>query len=40
MTKGALDAGLLARTRASAERTVRAIIQSLGFARISIAWRG
>jgi hypothetical protein len=40
MTKGALDAGLFARTRASVERSVRALLLSLGFSRVSIAWRG
>jgi|SRR5579859_3531131 len=40
MEKGARDAGILDRARASAERTVRALLQSLGFEDVVIAWKG
>jgi hypothetical protein len=40
MEKGAREAGILDRARASAERTVRALLQSLGFQDIVIAWKG
>jgi hypothetical protein len=39
IAKGALDAGILDRARAGAERTVHALLQSLGFQRIVIVWR-
>jgi hypothetical protein len=38
--KGARDGGILDRARASAERTVRALLQSLGFTKITIEWKG
>jgi hypothetical protein len=38
--KGARAAGLLDRARAGAERTVRALLQSLGFAKVVVSWRG
>jgi hypothetical protein len=38
IAKGARDAGILERARASAERTVRALLQSLGFQAIRIVW--
>ena len=37
--KAARDGGILARARAGAERTVRALIQSLGFHDVVITWR-
>lgn len=36
--KGARDGGILERARSSAERTVRALLASLGFQRIVIEW--
>ncbi|HEY8091530.1 MAG TPA: DUF4230 domain-containing protein [Polyangiaceae bacterium] len=38
--KGARAGGILDRARASAERTVRALLQSLGFEKIAIEWKG
>jgi hypothetical protein len=38
--KGARAAGLLDRARAGAERTVRALLQSLGFGTVVVHWRG
>jgi hypothetical protein len=38
--QGALDGGILDRARASAERTVRTLLLSLGFARVEITWGG
>ena len=38
--KGARDGGILERARTSAERTVRALLQSLGFERIAVEWKG
>jgi hypothetical protein len=38
--KGAREGGILDRARVSAERTVRALLQSLGFKRVIIEWRG
>jgi hypothetical protein len=38
--KGAREGGILDRARASAERTVRALLQSLGFERIVVEWKG
>jgi hypothetical protein len=37
--KGARDGGILERARTSAERTVRALLQSLGFRQVVIAWK-
>ena len=38
--KGARDAGILNRARASTAQTVRALLQSLGFKQIVVGWRG
>jgi hypothetical protein len=38
MRKAAIDAGILERARASADRTLRALLQSLGYQQIEIAW--
>jgi len=38
--KGARDGGILARARTSAERTVRALLASLGFERVVVEWKG
>jgi hypothetical protein len=38
--KGARDAGILARAKASAERTVSALLHSLGFGRVVVEWKG
>lgn len=38
--KGARDGGILDRARASAVRTVRALLQSLGFEKIVVEWKG
>lgn len=38
--KGAREGGILDRARASAERTVRALLQSLGFEKIVVEWKG
>jgi hypothetical protein len=38
--KGARDGGILERARASAERTVRALLQSLGYQRVVVDWKG
>jgi hypothetical protein len=38
--KGARAAGILDRARAGAERTVRALLQSLGFGTVVVSWRG
>jgi len=38
--RGARDGGILDRARASAERTVRALLQSLGFERVVVEWKG
>jgi hypothetical protein len=40
LEKGARAGGILDRARASAERTVRALLQSLGFKRVIVEWRG
>ena len=37
--KGARDGGILERARASAERTVRALLQSLGFREVTVEWK-
>jgi hypothetical protein len=37
--KGARDGGILDRARTSAERTVRALVQSLGFERVVVEWK-
>jgi hypothetical protein len=37
--KGAREGGILDRARTSAERTVRALLVSLGFQRVVVAWR-
>ncbi len=39
LEKGAREGGILDRARASAERTVRALLRSLGFERVVIAWK-
>jgi hypothetical protein len=36
---GARDGGILDRARTSADRTVRALLQSLGFERVSVEWK-
>jgi hypothetical protein len=38
--KGARDGGILDRARKSAERTVRALLQSVGFQQVVVEWRG
>ncbi len=39
MRKQALDAGILERARASADRTLRALLGSLGFQKIELDWQ-
>ncbi len=39
MRKQALDAGILERARASADRTLRALLRSLGFERVDLDWQ-
>ncbi len=36
--QGAVDAGILGQARTSAERTVRGLLRSLGFARVDVDW--
>jgi hypothetical protein len=38
MRKAAVDAGILERARASADRTMRALLRSLGYEQVEIAW--
>jgi uncharacterized protein DUF4230 len=38
MRKGAVEAGILERARASSESTLRALLRPLGFADIDVAW--
>ncbi len=38
--RGARDAGILDRARTSAERTVHALLKSLGFERVVVEWKG
>jgi hypothetical protein len=38
MRKLAIDSGILERARASADRTLRALLRSLGYAQVDIAW--
>jgi hypothetical protein len=38
--KGARDGGILDRARSSAERTVRALLSSLGFKTVVVEWKG
>ncbi len=38
MRKQAVDAGILERARASAERTLRALLRSLGYERVDLDW--
>ena len=38
--KGAREGGILDRARVAAERAVRALLQSLGFERIVVEWKG
>jgi hypothetical protein len=38
MRKAAVDAGILERARASADRTLRALLRSLGYEQVEIAW--
>jgi hypothetical protein len=40
MRKAATDGGVLTRARANAERTLRALLVSLGFEQIEIEWKG
>jgi hypothetical protein len=40
LEKGARAAGILDRARAGAERTVRALLQSLGFRVVVVSWHG
>ncbi len=39
LKKAALDAGILARARSTGERTVRGLLQSLGFTQIELSFR-
>jgi uncharacterized protein DUF4230 len=38
MRKAAIDAGILDRARASADRTLRALLRSLGYERVELDW--
>jgi hypothetical protein len=38
MRKAAIDGGILARARASADRTLRALLRSLGYEVVEITW--
>lgn len=38
MRKAAVDAGILERARTSADRTLRALLRSLGYANIDLSW--
>ena len=38
MRKAAIDAGILNRARASADRTLRALLRSLGYAEVELTW--
>jgi hypothetical protein len=38
MRKAAVDGGILVRARASADRTLRALLRSLGYEQVTIAW--
>jgi len=38
--EGARQGGILGRARVGAERTVRALLQSLGFQQVVVEWRG
>jgi hypothetical protein len=38
MRKAAVDAGILERARASADRTLRALLRSLGYEQVELAW--
>ncbi len=38
MRKAAIDAGVLERARASADRTVRALLHSFGYDRVDLDW--
>ncbi len=38
MRQGAIDAGILAHARSSAERTVRGLLHALGFAHVDVDW--
>jgi hypothetical protein len=38
--RGARDGGILERARTSAERTVRALLASLGFRQVTVEWKG
>jgi hypothetical protein len=40
LERGARDGGILQRARTSAERTVRALLRSLGFAQVALEWKG
>jgi hypothetical protein len=40
MRKAAIDAGILDRAQASAERTLRALLRSLGYDRVELDWTG
>jgi hypothetical protein len=40
LERGAREGGLLQRARTSAERTVRALLRSLGFERVVVEWKG
>jgi hypothetical protein len=38
--KGARDGGILDRARSSAERTLRALVLSLGYKMVVVEWKG
>jgi hypothetical protein len=38
MRKAAVDRGILERARVSAERTLRALLRSLGYAEVDVTW--
>lgn len=40
MRQAAIDEGILARAKANAERTVRGLLRSMGFATIDVQWTG
>jgi hypothetical protein len=40
MRRAAIDAGILDRAQASAERTLRALLRSMGYERVAIDWSG
>lgn len=40
MRQAAIDEGILTRAKTNAERTVRGLLRSLGYARVDVQWRG